>query len=57
MGQSPSCMSPPILFFKIFFFCNFLFYVDWCFAFMYVCVRCQILELQTIMSFHVCAGN
>lgn len=46
-----------ILFFKTFFFCNFLFYVDWCFAFMSVCVWCQILELQTIVSSHIGVGN
>ena len=43
-------------------FLNFIIYcyVHWCFACMYVCVRVSDsleLELQTVVSFHVCAGN
>jgi hypothetical protein len=34
----------------------FLFYVPWCFACMYACVRVSDLEL-TLLSWHVGAGN
>ena len=38
----------------------FLFYMHWCFAYMYVCVRMLVsleLELQTVMSCHVSAKS
>jgi len=38
----------------------FLFYAHWCSARLYVCVRVSDpleLELQTVVSYHVGAGN
>ena len=40
--------------------CLFLFYVQWCFVYMHVCVRVLDpleLEMQTVVSSHVGSGN
>ena len=52
--QGGLLVSVKIIFFLL------LFYVHWCLACMYVCVRVLdplVLELQTVVSCHVDAGN
>ena len=56
-GWSCSVDCGLIEWFKFFFNDPFLFYVHWCFACMYVCIRCGSLrmELQTVVSCHAAA--